>query len=195
MMASMHRGLAWLLALPAMTAGSLGAHELAYRAAEPDPAARAGTLAASGHEYLPALPFVLGAAAAFLLAGLALVARRALAGAEPVRPPAWPIALVPLAGFAAQEHFERLAAGAPLDVITEPAFLAGLGLQVPLALLALAAARWVGRAVETAARHLAAARPGLRRRHRRTRGRPGVARVHRVALGSLHAGRGPPLPA
>jgi hypothetical protein len=51
--------------------------------------------------------------------------------------------LLPLVGFALQEHLERLlpAGSLPLDAPLEPAFLIGLGLQLPFALAALAAAR------------------------------------------------------
>jgi hypothetical protein len=158
------RGLAWLLALPLVTAGSLAAHELAYRLVEPDAGARGALLDRSGHAYLEAQPFLLGLLAALLVAGVTLMARNALRG-RPARPAAWPFALLPVVGFAVQEHVERLGTVLPpLEAATEPTFLVGLALQLPFGLLAVAAARWLGRAAEDAGRALGAAPPHARRR-------------------------------
>ena len=56
------RPLAWLVAVPLMTAGSLTAHALAYRIVEPDSATRGDLLAKSGHGYLASAPLLLRAA-------------------------------------------------------------------------------------------------------------------------------------
>jgi hypothetical protein len=188
------RGLAWLLALPLMTAGSLTAHGLAYRLAVPDPAVRAQLLRGSGHGYLAAAPFVLGICLALVLAGIAAYAARAARGAPAGRAASWPLALLPLLGFAFQEHLERLLAGqAALDLASDPVFLVGLALQLPFALLALAAARAFGRAAETLGRALAPGRP-QRLRPRPEAVRPGTEIVigPRPPLALARSERGPP---
>jgi hypothetical protein len=147
----MHRrGFAWLLALPLITAGSLVVHTLAYRIVEPSADLRGELLAATGHGYFAAAPFVVGISLAFLLVGVGAAGWRAWRGKAATRPLAWPIALLPLVAFAFQEHLERFAATGsfPLDAATEPTFLVGLALQLPFALLALLAARWLARAAE-----------------------------------------------
>ncbi len=120
-------------------------------------------------------PFLLGVCLAFLAAGLLAVASRARRGAS-TAPATWPLALVAPAGFAAQEHLERLAATGsfPAELAMQPGFLAGLALQLPFALLAVLAARWLGRGAEAVGRaigrapayggRLPAASPGPRER-------------------------------
>ena len=194
------RGLAWLLALPLMTAGSLAAHELAYRLVEADAGRRAGLLGGSGHAYLEATPFVLGTAAAFLAAGLLVLARNAWRGSRQYRPAAWPIALLPVVGFAVQEHAERIGSDASaLAAATEPTFLAGVALQLPFAVLALLAARWLGGAAEAVGRALAAPPERPARPHGKaatTNGRirrrtaalaPRQQRLDRLDVGPAHA--------
>ncbi len=125
----MHRRpLAWLVAVPLMTAGSLTAHALAYRIVEPDSATRGDLLARTGHGYLAATPFLLGATLAVALAGLAAHAVGARRGRSPAQPAAWPLALLPPLGFMFQEHLERLVASGdlPLAAVAEPTFLVGL---------------------------------------------------------------------
>src|SRR5262245_8819023 len=110
-------GLAWLLALPLVTAGSLASHTLAYRLAEPVAGVRSDLLQATGHGYMAAAPFFLAVGIAFLVAGLLRILTRSRAGAA-TAPPCWPLAFVAPLGFAVQEHLERLvAAGSfPLDL-------------------------------------------------------------------------------
>ena len=187
------RGLAWLLALPLVTAGSLSAHALAYRIVEPEPAARATLLETTGHDYLAATPFVLGICVAFLAAGLLAVALRAHRGARTASA-TWPPALVAPVGFAAQEHLERLAATGsfPVELAVQPGFLAGLALQLPFALLAVLAARWLGRGAEAVGRAISRV-PAYGRVV--PPGCPVFASVvlpRRPALASGRSGRGPP---
>lgn len=159
------RALPWLLAIPLLVAGSLAAHELAYRLAHPAPAARESVLDASGHGYLAQAPFALGALSAFLIVGLLVAGRLGSRCEEVPALPAWPLALLPPTAFALQEHLERaLATGSlPLDAAAEPSFLVGLALQVPFGLLCLALGRWLGRGAAAVGAALAGPAPVPRR--------------------------------
>lgn len=181
--------LPWLLALPLLAAGSLFAHSLAYALVEPGAAERARLLRSTGHGYLAAAPILLAGATALALAAIVAYALRGRRGrVSPL--PAWPLALVPLAGFALQEQLERLASGAPLDAF-EPTFLVGVALQLPFALAAVLVARRLARAAESVGRALAPAPPRLRPRDARARPPRGVF-VARPELALAHPKRGPP---
>jgi hypothetical protein len=131
----MHRLLACTVALAVSAFGSLVAHTAAY--------ALTGTSAGDVHGYLEHAPQLLGVIATLALGAAAIAGRTQ-------RLAAWPFPLVALAAFAAQEHVERLAhTGEVPWLLTEPAFLAGLLLQLPFAL----AAWWLARLLLTAARH------------------------------------------
>ena len=59
-------------------------------------------------------------------------------------PPARAFPLVGLTTFVLQEHIERLVHGGGLPMLlTSPAFVVGLALQIPVALVAWALARWL----------------------------------------------------
>ena len=59
-------------------------------------------------------------------------------------PPARAFPLVGLATFVLQEHIERLVHGGGVPMLlTSPAFVVGLALQIPVALVAWALARWL----------------------------------------------------
>ena len=123
----MNRTRAWLVLSPVVAAGVLVAHALAYRLTSmpTDPF----------HEYLAHAPQV------FLLLTLSGLA---LAGFGPRRdaPRAWIFPVVAGATFVVQEHVERLVHGGGVPIlVTTPAFLVGLALQVPFALVAWALAR------------------------------------------------------
>jgi hypothetical protein len=150
------RSLAWLSALPLAAAGSLLAHALAYRLADPEPSRRAAVLDATGHAYLAYAPAALAGCLALVLAALAAHALRGYRG-EPAARPGWPIALVPVLGFALQEHLERLLAWGhlPLGTALEPTFALGLALQLPFAVAALLLARALTSAADTVGRVLA----------------------------------------
>jgi hypothetical protein len=119
----------WLAASPLVAVGVLAAHALAYRAT--------GTSAGSLHSYLDHAPQVL---VVLTLVGLAVVV---LGGRlQPGR--SWPFAAAALAVFAVQEHVERLAHTGDVPwLLTTPVFLVGLLLQLPVALLTWALARWL----------------------------------------------------
>lgn len=146
------RGVVWLLFPPFAAAGWLGAHAVAYRLVAPDDHHRNELLAESGHGYLGAAPLVLACAVTLVVAGLAMAIHDGFHGRRHTRIPIWPLALVPLLGFAVQEHVERLIElGAfPTGAALEPTFLVGMALQLPIAALACLAARAMlvfGRAV------------------------------------------------
>jgi hypothetical protein len=193
------RGLVpWLVAIPLMVAGSLSAHEVSYWLVVPDAAARATVLEASGHGYLSEAPLVLGVLGAVLLAALAGRVVSSLRGAAPARLAPLPVFLVPLLGFALQEHLERLlhAGELPVSAALEPTFLIGLALQLPFALAALMIARMLVHAADEVARALVAdpprptARPIRAVRHA---ARDAVSRPRVAALGFTE--RGPPIAA
>jgi hypothetical protein len=117
----------WLAVSPVLLAGVLVAHWLAYRLTE--------TPAGPTHEYLDHTPQALGV--------LTLVALLTVAIGGPLRiRPAWQLPLAALACFVVQEHVERLVHTGELPwILASPAFLAGMLLQVPVALLAWALAR------------------------------------------------------
>jgi len=124
-----NRTRAWLVVSPALAAGVLVAHTLAYRVT--------GTPADAFHSYLQHVPQILLIAA---LLGLALggVGRRLDA------PPPLFFAAVAVTTFVVQEHLERLVHGGGLPLLlTTPAFLVGVLLQVPVALVAWALARYL----------------------------------------------------
>jgi hypothetical protein len=108
----------WLVSLPFMAAGCLAAHSLAYHLV---------TAREERHGYLAYAPLIVG-----LLGAIAVVG--AVRRGRALSPLA--CALLPPLAFVVQEHAERLEL-----VVTEPAFLFGLALQLPFALAALVAAR------------------------------------------------------
>lgn len=133
--------LAWCLSLGLMAAGAVVAHTLGYRLAAPHSEHREDLLAETGHAWF-ATPLLL--ALALTLAVLGFAARLLTVGRAPARraAPTWLFAFLPPAAFTLQEHLERLFhEGAPASAFLEPAFAAGLLLQLPFALAALVAAR------------------------------------------------------
>lgn len=162
---SARRRSAWLVSLPLVVLGSLAAHQLAYLAVAGDHVD--ALLAETGHGYLDQLPTgaVLGLVCVVL--GLGLAALDRVRGARGKTIPVWLIALVPLLGFALQEHVERLAhtGHVPWSAALEATFLAGLGLQLPFAALAYLVARALLQTVAAVVTALLArSRPTARRR-------------------------------
>jgi hypothetical protein len=114
---------------PVLAAGVLVAHALAYRIT--------GTPTERFHAYLGHAPQVL---LLLTLSGIVLggLGRRGTAPAAHVFP------LVAVTTFALQEHLERLVHGGAFPVlVTSPAFVVGLVLQIPVALGAWVVARWL----------------------------------------------------
>jgi hypothetical protein len=189
-------GLPWLLAFALTVVGWISAHEVAYRLAIPHPHARASELAETGHAYL-----AYGSLAAVMLLLVALLCTAGLA-ARPhsQRPPARRLlllfVLLPPIGFVLQEHLERLLTTGriPYDAVLEPPFLAGVLLQLPFALAALAVAHGLFALARRIARRV------------RSGGRPTLVSVElgwppavdarsprRPALAFGYGERGPPL--
>lgn len=170
------RVVAWFLVTPVAAAGILAGHALAYRLT--------GTGAGSVHAYLAHAPQVAAILATVGLLGLAVQQR------SPGRRSLGAFALVAPLGFACQEHVERLVHTGELPwLLTTPAFLVGLVVQVPIALACVALARRVAGALPRDGRRRPAligeawlpltARPATR---------PRVVRAVRAS------GRSPPIP-
>jgi hypothetical protein len=191
----MRRRLPWLIALPVMAAGSLGAHSLSYLlvSARTTPAGEASERASSGEaSYLVLFLGIVAATAIVAACARVLLARAGARRAGSVSP--WLFLVLPPLAFASQELAERLlnAEAFPFQAALEPCFLVGLLLQLPFGLLALLVARALLRVVERIARVLAP-----RPRPRLATGapwRPGrivdLPQIPVLALG--HAERGPP---
>jgi hypothetical protein len=187
------RRAAYAVTTPLLAAGWLCAHALGYRLTISDSHERAHALAASGHGYLAVWPVLIALGVAAGLAGLALVALRG----HPRQAP-WLLALLPAAGFAVQEHLERLISdgGLPIDAALEPSFLTGLLLQAPFALAALLLARALLAGADALGQRLLAAPPvpRFRRPSRRAPRSAFLPRLAPLVLGRSE--RGPPaLPA
>jgi hypothetical protein len=128
--AMLRRTLVWVLVVPLAAAGLLATHALAYELT--------GTSAGRLHGYLAHAPQVVGVLATLSLVGLAFQQRSV------GRLSAWSYALLAPFGFACQEHLERLVHTGELPwLLTSPAFLLGLAMQVPLALACVLVARRV----------------------------------------------------
>lgn len=182
--------LAWALSLPLMALASLAVHSLAYRLVAPGPE----ELAETGHGYLAFAPLAVGLCLALCAAALAARVLGAFASRSRCEPPPWLFAALPPLAFVLQEYAERLVhAGAfPLATATEPVFLAGLALQLPFALVALALARLLLRAAERLGLVLAARRRRPARPSRVVARPVGSSRPRPAALGRANRTRAPP---
>jgi hypothetical protein len=127
---------AWTVGLPLLAAAWLSAHGLAYELVPPAPGDPGAASLADAHGYLTHAP---------LLVAVGLVLGTTLVLARPTGRllPAWLFGAAPLAGFAVQEHLERLlqGGGAVWATAAEPVFLLGLLLQLPFGLVAALVAR------------------------------------------------------
>jgi hypothetical protein len=179
-----NRRLSWLLSLPLIAAGCLGAHSVAYRLVEP-------STPEADHGYLALAPLVLAIGIAI---GVVAALRSALARQARTGAPIYLFALLPPLAFTLQEHLERAFQVGPaaLETALEPAFVLGLALQLPFALCSLIVARSLCQVAE-AARALLGRRQALRLRPPIVLRPALVLGAPRVsALASPHAGRAPP---
>jgi hypothetical protein len=192
----MRRRLPWLIALPLMAAGSIGAHSLSYlilsaRAAE-GPSEASERASSGGPSYLVLFLGVLTSTAIVAACARLLLARTRGRRAGRVSP--WLFFVLPPLAFASQELAERLlnAEAFPFQAALEPRLLVGLLLQLPFGLLALLVARALLRVVERIAHALS--RPQTPRLAASARLWPlaviDLPRIPALALG--HAERGPP---
>jgi hypothetical protein len=156
----MRRRVAWLLALPVAAAGLSGGHELAWRIAVPDGAARARELAQSGNGYAEHLPLVLGLCIAAFLLAFALRAHAAFRGTACAGAPAKTLALLPPLAFLLREQMERIGHGGDLfpGVFADRTFLVGFAVQIPLGLILLLLTRMLDALATSVGEVLAAAR-------------------------------------
>jgi hypothetical protein len=141
----MARRFVWSLSLPLAAIGWISGHSLAYMLVAPHGAHREQLLSETGHGYLGVAPVLVACAFTMLVAGLTLAIADGLRDRARARAAVWPVALVPPAGFAVQEHVERAIElnAFPPNVALEPTFLVGMALQLPLAGAALLVAHAV----------------------------------------------------
>jgi hypothetical protein len=174
MIPPMQRRRAWLLLGPAVLVSVLAGHELAYRLT--------GTSEGPTHDYLGHAPQVVVVLALLGLATAELGPRMRL-------PAAWQLPAAAVATFVVQEHVERLVhTGSVPWLVTSPAFLAGVTLQLPIAFLAWLATRCVVEAL------VSPSRPRVRRLSRLAVVLTAPAEVAaRPVPGASPLGRGPPV--
>jgi hypothetical protein len=187
-------------ALPVCVASWLLAHSLAYRLVASGNEGSGALVERTGHGHLAFSPYLIAVSVAVLLLALGgAVAAGAMRRARPTVPLA-PFVLLPLLDFASHMGLESLqhGGGVSAGAALEPVFLAGLALQVPLALAALLIARtamaWAediggGLTLRWRPRPLAPASPALPRLLSGSEHRPII-----TALASGSTERGPPSP-
>lgn len=158
----MRRGLAWLVAIPLMLAGSEAAHVLAYRFVYPEAHVRVLALTLTGHGYLSRVPLILGAGVAVAFLSLLVASVDAARGRRVRALPAWAFAVLPPLAFVVQEVLELSLHTGTLGwrAALAPTFLPGIALQAPFALAAYVAARLLLHAAERLGR-MFAERPRL----------------------------------
>ena len=191
----MRRALVWTVVLPLTAGGCLAAHALAYRLVAPHAHERDNLLALTGHGYLGYAPLMLGVLVAVLVVALGVVVGGVAHGSVCPRLSPSSFLALPLLGFVVQEHAERFVHDGTLSAATmlEPAFLVGVLLQVPFALVVFLVARALLAAAEVVGKALAAPpclRPLLPAVRRELPGAADLARIPVLALG--YPGRGPP---
>jgi hypothetical protein len=137
------RHLAWPIALPLAALSALAGHAAGYTVVAPDAHERAHLLAQTGHGYFAFMPMAVGVLVALAGLGFAAAVMAALRRGPGRSVPTWLVALLPPLAFVVQEHFERYSRHGELVWTTalEHAFVAGLVLQLPFAMLAALAAQ------------------------------------------------------
>jgi hypothetical protein len=154
--------LVWLFCLPIAAIGGFVAHLAVYSLfvsgaghAGHETHAHAAAAPAQGGAHLRACLAICGA---ILVVGLATAGTQALRRGRPFRVPLWTFAFLPPVVFVLQEQLEALAGGA---AFSEPAFVVGLVLQVPFALVTYLVARAVFAAGRALVRCRSLPRPRL----------------------------------
>jgi hypothetical protein len=194
----MRRHLAWPIALPLAAVSALAGHAAGYRVAVPDAHERAHLLEHTGHGYLAYAPTATGLCLALALLGfIAVVAGAVRRGPASSGAPAWLVALLPPLGFVLQEHVERYSRHGEIEWATglEPAFVAGLTMQLPFALLVAFVAHALARLAERVAALIVGSEPPALRFVAASLILPAGIDIPRAAtLARGYAGRAPPLP-
>jgi hypothetical protein len=195
----MRQRLPWLIGLPLMVAGSMGAHALSgllagtpaegALGADADGGSDRASVGVAAHSVLPigVLSALAGAAGGTWLLGRARGKR--WNGASP-----WVFFVLPPLAYSSQELIERVVRveAAPFHAALEPRFLLGLALQIPFALVALFVARALLQAVRRIVQALVRQRPVLGRGLAILR-LPIVFELPRIAALALgYPQRGPP---
>jgi hypothetical protein len=137
---------AWFIPVPLAVASWMGAHCFAYWLVAPGGEEHMGMHAEGSHAYLGYTPALVLWGLALLAAGLVFSVGEGLRGRRPSPPPVRLFVLLPPIGFAVQEPLERLmgTGQVPVDIVLEPTFILGLGLQLPFAVVALLLAHALG---------------------------------------------------
>jgi hypothetical protein len=194
---SARRHLAWPIALPLAALSALAGHAAGYRIAVPDPHERAHLLEHTGHGYLAYAPTATGLCLALAVLGfVAVVAGAVRRGSARRGAPAWLVALLPPLGFVLQEHVERYSRHSEIDwaTVLEPAFVAGLTMQLPFALLVAFVAHSLARLAERVAALIVGSAPPALRLAAASLLSPARIDIPRAAaLARGYAGRAPPL--
>ena len=186
----------WLLTAPLLVLGLLAGHSLGYRWTIPDAHERAHMLEASGHGYLEYAPLVVSVA--LTVAFVALAARvLAVVRARPCGVPPWLFALLAPLAFVVQEYVERWRHSGDVawPALLEPPVLAGLLVQLPVALVVLAIARALSRLADAFGRALGAEPPGRLANQLIWSPRGAMALVAPSVAARGWSERGPPAPA
>jgi hypothetical protein len=196
---AVRRLVAWLIALPLTAAGIWTRHALLPMETGHvghDHGASASTPGSElGLSFFCSIPFVLSTLALLALLGLVgIVQERRLLTVS-----AWPFAVLVPVGFALHFHLEHAAgAGGPFGLIVESAFLVGLGIQLPFAMVAYLIATALLHVAERIGEAFAARRRRQRLRpvSRKTPPRWAcLARPRPALLATAGAPRAPPLAA
>jgi hypothetical protein len=185
-----HR-VAWVVCLPLSAIGLVLAHELAWGFS---PHVHEGE---AGHGYFgyAALVAVLAAATA-LVAALVHLTRAVATGSSPTPYSPRAFAVLPLVAFLLQEHVEHVLRAQELEIaffVSTP-FVVGLALQLPFALLAYVASRFVLGVVRHLARAVRAQRAPAARASLRLLVPLSATLAPRPAVATHGARRGPPSP-
>lgn len=146
-MPCVRRLLAYLVLGPVVLLGELAAHQLGYRIAANGHVHE--HLAETGHAYLHEAGGLIGVL--FAVMSIAVMAD-ALCLSRRTEPPLWRLAALAPATFLTQETLEAWSVDAASvgDRYVDPAFLAGMTLQVPIALVCLMLASLVCRSAREA---------------------------------------------
>jgi hypothetical protein len=146
------------LTAPLLVVGVLSGHALGYRWTVADAHEQTHVLEASGHGYLAYAPLVVALGLSVVVVAFLARVRAILRGGTDGELPPWVFALLAPLAFLAQEYVERLVHSSEVAwaTVLEPPVVAGLLLQLPVALVVLAVARALARLADAVGRALGA---------------------------------------